>query len=124
MSTFAAIIAALTGLCTLTGFIIRAAKTLRTHFTREVLAALDALRRTVDENERDRLRHILFHYGNTARRGGEISSEEYRYLQMCYEKYTGLGGNGIACDEMALVSRHYNACAERRETHEAGTLAQ
>ena len=73
-----------------------------------LMEALDALSEKVDANERDRLRQELFRYGNLARRGAKISGEEFRYLQECFEKYTRLGGNGIAHDEYELVRAYYD----------------
>lgn len=69
---------------------------------------IEAVSTKNDENERDRLKHTIYQYGNYARKGQRISSEEFRYLQECFEKYTGLGGNGSAHKEMDFVTDYYN----------------
>lgn len=71
-------------------------------------ALIDTISEKCDTNERDRLKQIIFSYGNYARKRQKISSEEFRYLQQCFEKYTNLGGNDIAHSEFDFVTDYYN----------------
>lgn len=61
-----------------------------------------------DQNEKDRLRDIIFRYGNYARRGTHISSEQFRNLQRNYVKYRKLGGNDIGQQEYKMTAEYYN----------------
>ena len=61
-----------------------------------------------DANERDRLKDVLFRYGNYARQGVVITGEEFRYIQKVFIKYTDLGGNDIAHDEYKFIEDYYN----------------
>lgn len=69
---------------------------------------LDRMEGEISANERDRLKHIIFEYGNRVRRKECLSGEEFRYLQQVFEKYTSLDGNGIAHDEYELIRDCYN----------------
>lgn len=75
----------------------------------DVASKMDIVGRKNDENEKDRLKSVIFGYGNMARRKQHISSEEFRYLQTQFEKYTKLGGNDIAHEEYEFVVDYYNA---------------
>lgn len=61
-----------------------------------------------DQNELDRLRDVLFRYGNLARAGNKITSEEFRYIQRVFQKYTSMGGNDIAHEEYMFIQEYYN----------------
>lgn len=45
---------------------------------------LEELKKVMDDNEKDRLKSIVYDYGRIARSGGEISIEEYRHIQNVY----------------------------------------
>lgn len=74
----------------------------------EVASKVGVVEQKNDENEKDRLKSVIFSYGNMARRKQHISSEEFRYLQTQFEKYTKLGGNDIAHEEYEFVVDYYN----------------
>lgn len=74
----------------------------------ELSAAINAVDEHHKINERDRLKQEIFTFGNRARKREHISSEEFRYLQQVFEKYTSLGGNDIAHDEYNFVADYYN----------------
>lgn len=70
---------------------------------------LVALKRDIDENEKDRIKQIIFHYGAVSRNKGHISIEEFRYIQDIYYKYHGpLNGNGKVTEEYELISSYFN----------------
>lgn len=69
---------------------------------------LTALSIKNDENERDRLKDVLFRYGNFCRKGSVITSEEFRKICQDFSKYTSLGGNDIAHDEYEFIKDYYN----------------
>lgn len=69
---------------------------------------MDKIEEDLIMNERDRLKHVMFEYGNRARKKDSIPGEEFRYLQQVFEKYTNLGGNDIAHDEYEFVRDYYN----------------
>lgn len=74
----------------------------------EVKAQLKICIETIDANERDRLKKIIFDFGNKARSKQHISGEDFRFLQQSFKKYTSLGGNDIAHDEYVFVEQYYN----------------
>lgn len=69
---------------------------------------IDDVSSKVDANERDRLKKIIFDFGNRARSRNPISGEDFRFLQQSFKKYTSLGGNDIAHDEYVFVEQYYN----------------
>jgi hypothetical protein len=69
---------------------------------------MDKIEEDLVRNERDRLKHVIFEFGNRARKNDVIPGEEFRYLQQVFEKYTKLGGNDIAHDEYEFVRDYYN----------------
>lgn len=70
---------------------------------------LALLKQDIDENEKDRIRQIIFHYGAIVREGRQMSVEEFRYVQDIYYKYTGpLNGNGKVSEEYKLISDYFN----------------
>lgn len=77
---------------------------LRTHLQDRI----EAVSEQAQTNERDRLKQTIFTYGNYARAKSPISSEEFRYLQQVFQKYTSLNGNDIAHDEFEFITHYYN----------------
>ena len=74
----------------------------------------------VDDNERDRLRTEIFSYGNRARKGEEISGEEFRRLQEIFQKYEEkLHGNGIAREEFSYITSYYNESGWQKHNDDA-----
>lgn len=70
---------------------------------------IEVVAEKVDENERGRLRQVIFDYGNKARKHEKIDGEHFRYLQECYNKYHNeLNGNSIAMDEYLFTEKYYN----------------
>lgn len=69
---------------------------------------IDAISQKNDDNEKDRLKDVLFRYGNFCRRGAVITSEEFRKVGQDFSKYTALGGNDIAHDEYEFIKDYYN----------------
>lgn len=71
---------------------------------------LVCLKQDIDENEKDRIRQIIYHYGSIVRNDGKITLEEFRYLQDIYYKYNGpLNGNGKVSEEYKMVSDYFNS---------------
>lgn len=75
---------------------------------------LDRIETEVNGNEKDRLKHVIFEYGNQCRRGCRLSGEEFRYLQQVFEKYTAKGGNDIAHDEYEFIKDVYNCVNDKK----------
>lgn len=75
------------------------------------LKRLDTIEKEVVGNERDRLKHVIFEFGNRARKKDSISGEEFRYLGEVFEKYSDepINGNGIAHDEYVYIKDYYNS---------------
>lgn len=74
----------------------------------DIKAQLEVCINTIDANEKDRLKKIIFDFGNRARSKQQISGEDFRFLQQSFRKYTSLGGNDIAHDEYVFVEQYYN----------------
>lgn len=77
---------------------------------------IDSVSEKADDNEKDRLRSELFRYGNYARKGAVITSEEYRLIQRMYTKYEKLGGNDIAHDEYEFIRDYYNSGCKQKKS--------
>lgn len=62
----------------------------------------------IDMNEKDRLRDEIFRVGRLARKGEEITSQQFAHFEEDYDKYKSLGGNSHAHDEHDFVVDYYN----------------
>lgn len=72
---------------------------------------LAVIEQEVIGNERDRLKHVIFEFGNRARKKDHISGEEFRYLGEVYKKYTNkpINGNGLVPGEYKFIENYYNS---------------
>lgn len=61
-----------------------------------------------DDNEKDRLRNVIFSYGHQARKHEEIDGEEFEFLRHAYDRYLALGGNDLAHHEFEFIEKYYN----------------
>lgn len=83
-------------------------KWLGRHFNGEIMDKLHELENKVDNNERDRIRHEIFTFGNNLRNETrEYTAEEFKHIFDIYEKYENLGGNGKAKIEMKYIEEQY-----------------
>lgn len=79
------------------------------HFAK-IDSKLDSLSEKVLENETDRLRDVLFDWGNRCRRKEYLSGENYRHIQDVYTKYSQeLKMNGSGHDEYEFITQYYNS---------------
>lgn len=79
------------------------------HFEK-IDSKLDDLSARVLENEADRLRDVLFDWGNRCRRKEYLSGENYRHIQDVYTKYSQeLKMNGSGHDEYEFITQYYNS---------------
>ena len=87
-------------------------------FESRINKKVDGIIEKVDDNERDRLKQIIFDFGNRARRHEKISGEDFRNLQSCYHKYHDvLKGNGAGQEEYKFVEHYYNESGWEKEDY-------
>lgn len=76
--------------------------------TARLESRISSVEKKNDDNQKSHLKRVIFQYGNYCRKKQHLSSEEFRYLQDCFNEYTELGGNGTAHDEFVFITDCYN----------------
>lgn len=61
-----------------------------------------------DDNERERLRNVIFSYSRRIPYKEYISGEEIADLKSVYQRYANLNGNGQGHDEYNRIINYYN----------------
>ena len=75
--------------------------------------AVKNMERTIDENEKDRIRWEVLDFANSCRNGREHSKDEFQHIITIVGKYEGLlkktgDKNGVFTAEYKYIMRLYN----------------